>query len=159
MMGRRVIIILFSFIGIIAASCTNEDYEESVVPFEVIHNGWNAAFEDKRQALLTNNEDYQTLMNDVYRNFDQMPTIPVVDFTKNDVIAVFIGTKTSGGYQVSVDKIIKRNDAVSVYVNEISPGKNCMTTDALTQPYQLVKIPKIKQKVKYIFKEKVQDCN
>lgn len=158
-MIKPLSILLIAVISTMAFSCSSQGSEESVVPFEVIHSGANVGFEDKRQVLLTNNDDYQKLMAEVYKNFDQLPRIPEVDFTKNDVVAVFMGTRSSGGYGISVDKIIKRSDAVTVYINETTPGKNCMSTDALTQPYQLVKVPKLDQKVKYITKEKVKDCN
>lgn len=142
-----------------AFSCSSQGEEESIVPFEVIHSGTYCSVSAKKEVVITNNDDYQKLMGEVYANLDQMPRIPDVDFTKNDVVAVFMGTKNTGGYAINFDKVIKRTDAVTCAVFESSPGKNCSVTEALTQPYEIVKIPKMNKKIKFILKQRTKDCN
>jgi hypothetical protein len=98
-------------------------------------------------------------MQDVYKNLDQMPRIPVVDFTKNSLIAVFIGTRNTGGYLVTIDSITESSKNLNVEVLETTPGKNCMTPDVLTAPYTIVKVPKTDKKAVFKYSQKVKDCN
>ncbi len=156
---KQIAVIFTVVISVAAFSCSNTGEEESIISFEVIHGGTSTAVTEKKQVVATNNDDYQKLMNEVYANLDQMPRIPDVDFSKNDVVAVFMGAKSTGGYSIKVDKVIKRTDAVTVAVNEISPGPKCAVTQMITQPYEIIKVPKLNQKVKYIFKQKVDECN
>lgn len=146
-------------ISVLAFSCSNQGEEETIVSFEVIHGGTYCSISGKKEVLIKNNDDYQKLMNEVYSNLDQMPRIPEVDFSKNSVVAVFMGTKNTGGYLVNVDKVIKRTSALTVSIYETSPGANCQETQMLSQPYEIVKIPKTDQKVKYIYKQRTKDCN
>jgi hypothetical protein len=87
-----------------------------------------------------------------------MPKIPEVDFTKNCVIAVFMGDKNTGGYAINFDKVIKRTDALTVSVFETSPGVKCIVTQAITRPYEIAKIPKLDMSVKFKAKLRVSEC-
>jgi len=155
MFKNFLILVLFSSL---ALSCSNQGEEEIIIPFEVIHGGSYSAIGDKRQVVIKNNDDYQKLMSEVYANLDQMPRIPEVDFSRNYVVAVFMGTKNTGGYAINFDKIIKRTNDLTVSVYETSPGAKCVVTDAITQPYEIVKIPKIDKTVKFKTKLRVKEC-
>jgi hypothetical protein len=157
-MLKHFSVVLISAIAALAFSCSSQGEEEKIISFEVIHGGPYTSIADKREVVITNNADYQKLMSEVYSNLDQMPRIPDVDFTKNDVVGVFMGAKSNGGYSINVDKVIKRSDAVTVSVYETSAGKNCSVTEAITQPYEIVKVPKLNQKVKFLYKQRVKDC-
>ncbi len=139
-------------------SCSNQGEEEIIIPFAVIHTGVYSAIGDKREVVIKNNEDYQKLMAEVYNNLDQMPQIPDVDFSKNYVVAMFMGSRNTGGYTLKFDKVIKRADDLTVSAYETSPGKTCIVTEAISQPYEIIKIPRIEKKVKFIRKQKVNEC-
>jgi hypothetical protein len=151
-------IIFSAFLLSLAFSCSNQGDEESNVPFEVVLESSFSSVSDKRQVAIKNNEDYQKLMSEVYKDLDQMPRFPDADFTKNSIIAVFMGPKSSGGYSVSIDKIKESSGKITVYTIETAPGKNCVVTQAETRPYIIVRIPKIDKEVKFKTKETVKDC-
>lgn len=155
----KYILIFPVLFSLAAFSCSSQGEEETIIPFEVIHGGTYSAISEAKQVVITNNDDYQKLMSEVYANLDQMPRIPEVDFTKNDVAAVFMGARSNGGYMINFDKIVKRTNDVTCYIYETYPGKNCVTTDAVTQPYEIVKIPKMNKKIKFIIKQRTKDCN
>jgi len=149
------LLLLIAFLGF---SCSNQGEEEVVVPFEVIHGGSYCSIVDKRQVVIKNNDDYQKLMNEVYKDLDQMPIIPEVDFTKNYVIAVFMGAKNTGGYAINFDKVIRRTGDLTVSVFETSPGAKCVVTQAVTHPYEIAKIPMIDKNIKFKTKQRVNEC-
>lgn len=157
-MLKSLLIFTLIALSVFAFSCSSQGDEETVISFEVIHGGPFASVSVKKEMTATNKDDYLKIMNEVYSNLDQMPQIPEVDFTKNDVVAVFMGAKTTGGYSINVDKVIKRKDALTVAVNETSPAVNCVVTQAITQPFQVIKIPKTKQKIVYVFKQRTNEC-
>src|SRR5437868_4424902 len=67
---------------------------------------------------------------------------PSVDFKKHDVIAVFAGTKSTGGYGVTIDsvKISGRTATISATVHK--PGPGVIVTEALTFPFAIKAAPK-----------------
>lgn len=159
-MKRSIILLSFSVVMIFAGffGCSNIGNDEKKLPMEIVINGTYSAIDDKREVLINDNEKYQALMNEHYKNLDQMPRIPVVDFTKYSVVAVFIGPRSNGGYMVAIDSINESSNSLNVNVSEITPGKNCVVTEAITKPFSLVKIPKTDKKPVFKTKQIVKDC-
>jgi hypothetical protein len=60
----------------------------------------------------------------------KLPNVAEIDFNRSAVVAAFAGTKSSGGYSVSIKKT-----AGKVSVEVIEPPKDAITTSALTTPY------------------------
>lgn len=156
-MKANILITAVFFLVSFFAGCSTQGNDEKKLPMEIILDGTYSAIEEKREVLLTNNEDYQKLMTEVYKNLDQMPRIPVVDFNKNSVIAAFIGTRSNGGYMVAIDSITE-GKSLTVNITETTPGPNCMVTEAITRPFSLVKIPKTDAKPVFKTKQIVKDC-
>ena len=85
---------------------------------------------------------YRVLTN---RNHPQPPT-PSVDFDKYTIVAAFMGEKNNGGYTTEITKVVKDGTGARIYVQESSPAGG-RSTMALTQPYHVVKVPKLSGKV------------
>jgi hypothetical protein len=68
---------------------------------------------------------------------------PAVDFTRDLVVAVAAGQQSTGGHEIAVDRVSQNNGELTIEVVETSPGPNCMTTSALTQPVDVVVIPRV----------------
>ena len=66
---------------------------------------------------------------------------PDVDFTRNVVVAVAAGQRSTGGFEIAVDRITQTDGELSVEVVERTPGPNCITTASLTQPVDVVVVP------------------
>lgn len=157
-MKTNILLLTVFLISAVYSGCSTQGNDEKKLPMEIILDGTYSAVEDKREILLNNNEDFQKLMADVYKNLDQMPRIPVVDFNKNSVVAVFIGNRSNGGFMVAIDSITEGSKNLTVNITETTPGKNCMVTDAITRPFTLVKIPKTESKLVFKTKQIVKDC-
>jgi PrcB C-terminal len=66
---------------------------------------------------------------------------PSVDFTRDVVVAVAAGQRSTGGFEIAIDRITQVDGGLSVEVVERTPGPNCMTTASLTQPVDVVVVP------------------
>lgn len=65
---------------------------------------------------------------------------PVVDFTREMVIAVFLGEKTTAGYTVEVVEARMLEDTLHVRVKVASPPPGVFLLPVLTQPFHIVKV-------------------
>lgn len=101
--------------------------------------------------------DTQEALAAMYKEYN-LGDVPVVDFTKKDVVILFMGQKSNGGYAITVDNVkISGSTAIVTYkVTTPKPGEN--VTMALTAPYCVAAIPKA-QEVTYenAYKMKIQD--
>lgn len=88
------------------------------------------------------------------------PAVPAVDFSREMVVFVALGTRSSGGHTIDIVRVERLGDIIEVEVKSTSPGPNCMTTAALTQPTHAMVVPRTSDAV--AFKEAapvVFDCN
>lgn len=72
--------------------------------------------------------------------------VPEVDFTKSNVVGLFMGQKSSGGYAIEIVSVIVNGDTAEVAVKETHPEG--IASMAMTQPYCIAAIPKT-EKVKF----------
>jgi len=66
--------------------------------------------------------------------------IPDIDFSKETIVAVFMGEKSTGGFGVSVEEVKEENRKLMVAIKERKPNPKDMVTTVITQPFCIVKI-------------------
>jgi hypothetical protein len=76
-----------------------------------------------------------------------------VDFEKEMVVGVFMGSRPTGGYSVEIVSLTDKDGTLVVNYRESSPRPGAMTTQVLTFPYHLIATAKRNGEVKF---EKVQ---
>ena len=75
---------------------------------------------------------------------DHAPTekMPAVDFAKDMVVGIFLGTKPSAGHEVEIVGVrADGKDLIVEYVQK-QPAPGTMAAQILTQPFHLVAVPK-----------------
>ncbi|MGI9040939.1 MAG: protease complex subunit PrcB family protein [Gemmatimonadales bacterium] len=63
---------------------------------------------------------------------------PQVDFSRNVVIGVAAGERSSGGHGIAVERVRLNDGELLIEVTETYPGPSCVTSQALTQPVDVV---------------------
>ncbi len=112
--------------------------EAKEVTFGVLgHGSMAAGVTARKNYAMYTKEEYERMWK-LTGSKEKMPT---VDFKKGYVIAVFAGTRVTGGYAISVEKVSDTGDARHVSVLIEKPGAGCITTQALTSPYQIIRVP------------------
>jgi hypothetical protein len=84
---------------------------------------------------------------------------PAVDFSRDLVIAVAAGQRPTGGHEIAVSKVSQTDGELRVEVVETTPGPNCMTTSALTQPVDVVVVQGVSSKSwSFVQRQEVRGC-
>ena len=73
-------------------------------------------------------------------NYDK--PAPPVDFSKEMVVAVFMGSRPNAGFSTAVVSATAANGALIVRYRETMPGPGTVSAQILTFPYHLVAIPR-----------------
>ena len=76
------------------------------------------------------------------------PVAPV-DFTKEMVVGVFLGSRPTAGYSVEIVGTEEQPDGLVVQYREGSPARDMMTAQVITSPYHLVAVPKQSGEVRF----------
>jgi hypothetical protein len=76
--------------------------------------------------------------------------LPKVDFSKEMVIAVTLGKKTSGGYSIEIMAVEPTASALKISVKRTSPAPGAIVITALTAPFHFVAVPKSDLKPQFV---------
>ena len=68
--------------------------------------------------------------------------MPAVDFSKQTVVAVFAGQKSTGGYSIKITSVIVEDKKLLVKYHETEPEKGKVTSQVLTAPAHIIKLDK-----------------
>jgi len=67
--------------------------------------------------------------------------LPAVDFSKEMVVAVFLGSRTTSGYDVTVQSTRVDDGTLVVEYRETSPPRDAMTAQVITSPFHIAAVP------------------
>ena len=130
----------------------NNTQQEKKVEFTTISQGANSGHNDKKDYVITNEDEWKKLWAQVHANVEPKPELPKIDFEKETVLAVFKGQQSSGGNSISITDVMAKGDVCSAQVKEVSPDPGGMMSMGFSQPYHIVKVPKMEAKVSFMRK-------
>jgi len=154
-MLKKIIFLFFSlsafllFSGCNKNNSTPEIISEQKINFTIIDQGTNSGLTVKQNYVILNNNDWQNFWQQLKANYLPIPAMPEIDFNQEMIIAVAMGQKSTGGYTITIKDINKSADALTV-ISQNTSANGGITTQALTQPYCVVKINKINKEVVFI---------
>lgn len=109
------------------------------VPFSVLATGTAAATPTTRKNIrITSTDELASVWTAVH---GKKATPPKVDFSKDEVYAVYDGAHQTTGYSVSVSKIVETNGTRVVSIVHAAPDASCAPKKAATSPFQFVTVP------------------
>jgi hypothetical protein len=76
--------------------------------------------------------------------------MPNVDFAKNMVVGIFLGSKPSTGHEVEIVGVRTQNNDLIVEYVQRTPGRGTMAAQILTEPYHLVAVAKHPGPVRFL---------
>lgn len=84
---------------------------------------------------------------------------PRVDWAHEKVVFVALGERPSGGHAIRVTGVQRVGDEMLIDVESTSPG-NCPSAAVMTQPVDVVRIPRADAKVliRFVERERISDC-
>ena len=111
--------------------------QTTLVPFTTVALGSQSGVEERRDVVVRTTAEWERL----WREHDAgQSTVPAVDFSREMVAAVFLGTRPTGGYRVEVTAVRGDGAALIVEYAERRPDGDALLTQALTMPYHIVKL-------------------
>lgn len=116
------------------------------VSFTTIAKGDASDQQTARRATVRKLTEWQAL----WKAHSPNEKPPVVDFATKMVVAVFLGTKPSDGYDVEIVGVRTDGDALVVQYVQRQPKRGTITAEILTQPYHLVAVPRHADPVKFV---------
>lgn len=95
----------------------------------------------------------------IWDSTNPTPALPDVDFAREIVIVAALGERSSGGYSILIDSATVSGAEVLVWVRAVSPGANCGTTAALTQPVDAARLTRTERPIRFRQDAQVRSCD
>jgi PrcB C-terminal len=115
---------------------------ETRLSIATVEKGYRSGIRESLQTVIRNRDEWNAFWKR-HSTTDTHPVLaPIVNFDREIVVGIFLGEKSTGGYEVEIVRAERRDSSIYFYYREESPPPNAMVTQALTQPFHLVKITK-----------------
>lgn len=113
------------------------------VPFQTLAQGHTSGYAQAGARIITTAAEWQAFWRQHAAVLVPAPAPPAVDFSREAVLVVSLGEKRTGGYSVEVTGVRREGDRLVVRAKVRAPGPGAIVTMALTQPYHMVRIPRL----------------
>jgi hypothetical protein len=111
---------------------------QATVPMRSLDKGPMSQVDSARQAVARSAAEWSTLWSQHAGD----RTRPAVDFSKEMVVAVFLGTRPTAGFSVEVVGARQEGATLIVSYRESRPQPGAVAAQVLTSPFHLVAVPK-----------------
>jgi hypothetical protein len=107
--------------------------------FQMIAKGYRSGVREPLQTVVRNQAEWDSLWKKHSVETNPQPP-PFVDFKRQIVVAVFLGEKPTGGYDVEIIRAEQSDGALVLHYREKSPLPGSIAIQALTQPFHIIQM-------------------
>jgi len=112
--------------------------------------GVYAAAELTGQKVIRDAKEWEALWKSINAGKIPVPELPAVDFTKNMILATFLGTKPTSGYGVHIESAWTEDKGLRAEVWTKAPAAGSAALTVVTQPYSMVVVPRQEGEVRWV---------
>jgi hypothetical protein len=126
-----------------------------VEPFSLTYA---SGLRERQRLVVRDASAWQQAWSSIWRGTSPEPPIPQVDFGREIVVVAAMGERLTGGFTILIDSALEGTSGVSIRIRSISPGSGCGTTQALTQPVDIARVPRRDGSVTFDERLETQEC-
>jgi hypothetical protein len=109
-----------------------------VPPLRLLEKGNQSNVDDARQVTVRTTAEWNTLWRQHSPDRDQ----PRVDFERDMVVGVFLGSRPTAGFTVEIVSTMVEQGILVVRFRETRPQSDRIVAQVITSPYHLVAVPR-----------------
>jgi hypothetical protein len=119
------------------------------VPFTILAQGIASGVGQPTQIVVRSQSDWAALWSRHARTQLASPP-PPVDFSRDMVVALFMGERPTAGYAIEVTRIERTDAGLAVHYRATGPDPAAMNAQVLTRPFQLIRLPRVDDAVTFV---------
>jgi hypothetical protein len=108
--------------------------------FTTLYSSESKGRAEASNVIVKSQEDLNALFQSL-----EVQEIPKVDFSKNQVVALFLGQRSNGGFSILIDRVEVEGEKVVIYKKVQTPKMGEVVTMALTTPVVIAEIHSTKE--------------
>jgi predicted RNase H-like nuclease len=132
----KKLVLLFVTIVLVSCGASSTNNQAKKPLYEVLTQQQSGGASIQFYEIISEQKEIAMLLGD--KNLKRK--IKKEDIQTANFVILNMGEKNSGGYSITVQKVEETADKILVTVTENQPEKSQITTDAITNPYCILKI-------------------
>lgn len=130
---------LLAALPMLAVACRSTPAGEEV-PFQRVYSGPLGVSHEAKNAVVRSEEEWRALWS---AGGPGMVAPPLsIDWSNRMLIAVALGSRPSGGFAVTIERIALVGSRLSVHARESRPAPDSLQITMVTAPFDCVSVPK-----------------
>src|SRR5262249_31590749 len=114
---------------------------ETPLSIATVEKGDRSSIRGPLQTVIRNQDEWNAFWKR-HSFTDTNPMLAPIDFGREMVVGLFLGEKSTRGYEVEIVRVERRDSSLYFHYREESPPQGAVVTQALTQPFHLVRVAK-----------------
>ncbi|MGA2655491.1 MAG: protease complex subunit PrcB family protein [Gammaproteobacteria bacterium] len=144
-------LILFCALALTLLTGCNEEptssktKEPANVNFVVITTGINSGIQSEMTSIykLDTQQSFDEFWAQHNKDLQPPTEKPAIDFNKEMVVAVVDANQPSSGYLIGIDQLQEVDGKLYIFATRKQPGAGCVNLGVISQPFTLIKLPKL----------------
>ena len=141
---RAGLILALGLLGaIFTPACSSTiSLAQSPMSITTIDKGFHSGIREPLEVVIRGEQEWAALWSRHASGRRPAPSPPLIDFSAEMVVGLFLGQKSTGGYSVEITRAELDGANLKVFYREGSPPPGAIVPQVLTQPYYLVRLPR-----------------
>jgi hypothetical protein len=123
-----------------AGALHEPDHDMEQMELTGISLGSYCAIDQSGEFVITSTREWECLWKKVHHGKYPQPEVPDVDFSRETVLAVFMGTRATGGFSIEISHLKEMEGVIKAVVKSRSPAPGELVTMAITRPFHIAKV-------------------
>lgn len=118
----------------------------------------SSGLNESARMVIRRQDEWTALYSRMLNAHGPKPAMPVVDFSQHMLIVAAMGSRPTGGYRIRIESVSRQNSVITAHVRLTSPGMSCFTSQAFTEPADIVRISRSELPVVFRDEHIVREC-
>jgi PrcB C-terminal len=120
---------------------------------------YSSGLDQRARLVVRDDATWRSLWSRIYMGSSPVPPPPAIDFSREMVVVVALGSRSTGGYGILLEDASEEGaSGTAITLRSTSPGPNCIVTLAFTQPVDIARLPSRQGAVRFVERAQVLDC-
>lgn len=130
--------------ALVAAACASTPKSGSPAEFRSLVRGYQTGLPSECVTVVRDAETWRALWAQHAGTVVPRPDAPEVDFARDMVVCVTVGTRPTAGYAVTIERVVPLDEKrFQVEVTETKPTAGAILPQVVTLPYHMVVVPRL----------------
>jgi PrcB C-terminal len=152
-----------TFLGLmlfaLAAGCSSQSSELGPVTLRRLTSSSYSGYREPKHLVVRDSGTWAEVWKQLWTWQSPEPDLPAIDFDREMVLVAALGERPNSGYSILIESARATVDQLTVSVRVESPGTGCGVLTVMTEPVDVVSVPRLDVGVQFVERSETGSCD